>query len=136
MVWALHSRSKARLSFPRLGKLDRVRMAPCPPPTPRKLVWLATGWLGRNAELFKHAPCHLRRHGRQQGLSCRNVLRSWFPQCKFPSPTSGPVQRGQGYKDTEGQRDTFQQRESTRPAHYREPVRPPRPPHPRPLAGP
>lgn len=50
---------------PCLGKLDRTGMAPCPPPTTRKLAWLATGWVGRKAELFERVSRCRRRGGRR-----------------------------------------------------------------------
>lgn len=68
-VGALHSRSEKKpLPFsPRLGKLDHTGMAPCPPPTTRKLAWLATGWVGRKAELSERVPRYRTRGGRRQG---------------------------------------------------------------------
>lgn len=61
-------KKKNTLPFsPCLGKLDHTGMAPCPPPTTRKLAWLAAGRVGRKAEPFERVPrCH-RRGGRRQG---------------------------------------------------------------------
>lgn len=71
----------------RLGMLNHMPMAWCPPPTTRKLAWLARGRPGRKAGLFGHAPRGLHRGAAGTGRGA--LFHSGKGLCGQPGDSTG-----------------------------------------------
>lgn len=80
----MHSRGKTLLSLLRQGELDHIQMAPCPPPTTRKLALLATGGWGGRLNCWGMFPAS--ETGQAAGVGCRDGLRLEIPLDDNPSP--------------------------------------------------